>query len=352
MTHRNQPQRLASGVVVQAGIDLHSRGQAPGYTPKLGRYRAIVVENRMVDNTENLRKISVECDIIMVKTQITYQNVPVEQSQHGVNNAHDLWIPRATTRRLDPSSAAPVGTSPEPLNLDRQFSRRGSFVGEPTPFDQVDGDMVLVEFIEGNPEFPLISGCLPHQRTNRIVNSGIGWRESDVTTRGEMREDELFFHHYGTEIRVNEQGDLLIDTVGAYSDLETEDSSSTTIGQVRVRVKEGQRLTIAMGDDQDVFEVFKDGAQLRVDLGEGADQRIPLGDDQVTALKDLADALDAFASALATATPAPPNSALTVADVLLAYSGGPPGTTLAPKLVQVKTDLDAALSDLAKTKKT
>jgi hypothetical protein len=328
--------------VIQAGIDTKPRQR--GIDPSKRPFRAMVLASRVVGEADNVRNLSVECDVMLVRTNIVLHSVMVAQPQHGINNLHDLWVPRPTTRTLD-------GTV---LNLDRAITRQGAPVSAPpTALDNVDGDMVLLDFIEGAIEWPIITTALTHERSNRILRAGLGtgWREGSVAERGSPRKDEYYTHHYGCEIRINEQGDLLIDTAGAYSDPATEATSALS-GQVRFRVKDSQRFTVAIGDDEDVLEVWKDGDQLRVDLGEGADQRIPLGDDQVTALKDLADALDAFGAALATATPAAPNGALTVASVLLAYSGGPPGTALAPKLVQVKTDLDEALSDLARTKKT
>ncbi len=75
---------------------------------------------------------------------------------------------------------------------------------------------------------------------------------------------------------------------------------------------------------------------------EDADQAFVKGNDQADALKALVDALDAFAQALATATPAAPNGALTVASVALAYTT--PVTGLAVKLAQAKTAIDNALS--------
>lgn len=71
---------------------------------------------------------------------------------------------------------------------------------------------------------------------------------------------------------------------------------------------------------------------------EDAAQSFVLGNDQATALKDAFDAIGSFAQSLATATGAPPNAALTVASVLLAYN------VLAPKLVAAKTAIDNALS--------
>jgi hypothetical protein len=306
-------------------------------------FRAVVIASRVVGEEGHVRGLSVECDVILVRTQIAIQNVPVLQRQHGVNNVHDLWVPRPPTRNMVDSAL--------PLNLSRTHSRRGTPIGPPTPLGDLDGDMVLVDFVEGNQDYPIIIGALTHERTNRVLRTGVGWREGSATdTRGHPRRDEFYVHHMGCELRINDRGELLIDTVGAYEDASTEDASDDAYGQVRIRVKNGQRFTVAIGDDEDVLEVWKDGGQLRVDLGAGADQRIPLGDDLVAAIKDAIDAIDTFASDLATATPAPPNSALTVADVLAAYAT--PITGLAGKLVQAKNDLDAALSDLAKVKKT
>lgn len=340
-----QPRRLASGVVVSGGVGLHGRGERRSILrPEEAPFRALVVAQRVVGETGNVRGLSVECDVVLVRTQIAIRNVPVMQRQHGINNVHDLWVPRPATRVVsDPAL---------PLNLSRVYSRRGTFIGPPTPLGDTDGDMVLVDFIEGNQDYPIIIGALPTERTNRVLRAGAGWREGEHDTRGNPRRDEYYVHHYGCELRINEQGELLIDTVGAYSDASTEDASSTSIGQIRMRVKDGQRITFAVGNDEDVVQIYKDSGQLKVDLGKNADQQIPLGNDQLDALKAVLDAIDTFASALAHATPAAPNAALTVASVLAAYNVGPPAGGLAAAIVQAKTDLENALSSVARTKKT
>lgn len=79
-------------------------------------------------------------------------------------------------------------------------------------------------------------------------------------------------------------------------------------------------------------------AQNVVLADDNAGQSYVRGDDQLDALDNLIDALDAFAQTLATATPAPPNGALTVASVALAYA------SLAPALIAAKTALQSALS--------
>lgn len=263
-----KPVRLRTGVVIQGGIGARTRQPSP-VAPTKPPFRAVVVATRQIDEAGNVRQLSVECDVILVRTNLRLNSVPVLQRQHGVNNADALWIPRPTTRNvLDPS---------EPLNFAGAYSRRGTYRGKVTSLGNVDGDHVLVDFIEGNPEWPIIVGALPHEQSNRLVRTGAGWREGESETRGNPRPDERYVHHHGAEYRINERGDVLIDTVGAYQDPTTEDASAEG-GQVRIRVKDGERFTVAMGDDVDVIEVYLEDGQVRIDLGEGADERVVLGD--------------------------------------------------------------------------
>lgn len=320
--------------MLQGGLDYAPRGQRPALDAPVGPMRAVVLATRVDGDADHVRGLGVECDVLLVRSNITIAGVPVLQRNYGVNNAQ-LWQPRPTTRTID--AAAP------PLNVSGSTADSG-FAGPVSSLGSLDGDHVLVDFLEGNKDFPIIIGALPHERSNRATVAGSGWVEGSAAERGTAYLDEHYVHHAGAEIRVNAGGDVLIDTVGAYDDPTTEDASAQT-GQVRVRVKDSQRFTLAMGDDEDVLEVWKDGGQLRIDLGESADQRLVLGDDQVTALKALIDALDAFTQTIATAAPAPPNAALTVAAVLAAQQ------VLKPQLEQAKTALEQALSEVAKTKR-
>lgn len=334
--HRYRPQLLRNGVIVQSGIDLRPRHQrAHLLSPTKRPYRAVVVNTRVSGEDGHLRGLGVECDVVLIHSQIAIQNVPVLQRQHGVNNVHDLWTPRQSTRI--------VGEDGQPLNTDRVLSRRGTYNAPASPLGSLDGDQVLVDFIEGNQDYPIIIGALYHEQTNRTLTPGGGWREGSTEERGSPKRDEYYLHHYGAEVRINEQGDLLIDTVGAYSDPATEDAAAAS-GQVRIRVKEGQRLTVAMGDDEDVLEVYKDGAQVRVDLGEGADQRIPLGDDWYNAMSTFLTAFSTFAGAIAVAPVNLGTPAVQLDPASL--------TAIQNAATTLDTALSAALSDLARTKKT
>jgi len=333
-----QTVKLRGGVRVQSGLNMRSRN-APDdpQVPRRSHYRAIVVNTNVTDEQDEFGpQYAVECDVLLVATGERLMNVQVMQSQHGVNNVHDLWIPRPSTRVISGNGN---------LNLTGAVSLRGTYIGPITPLDDTDGDMVVVSFLEGRPDWPLIVGALPHQRTNRVVIAGEGWAEgTGADQRGVPEKNEYFVHHNGAEIRVNGSGEVLIDTVGAYTDEATEDASPD-VGQVRIRVKEADntsvRFTVAIGDDADVLEVFKVGSQLRIDLGENADEQLVLGNRLKTYIDDeIKTKVNTFWTSV---------YAVHKHSVPMAGTTGPPDT---PQTDTIGVFPDAALSDLAKTKKT
>ena len=304
--------------------------------PRRSHYRALVVNTNVTNEQDEFGpQYAVECDVLLVASGERFMNVAVMQGQHGVNNVHDLWIPRASTRVISGNDA---------LNLTAAVSRRGSRIGPITPLDDTDGDMVVVSFLEGRSDFPIIVGALPHQRTNRIAVAGEGWAEgSGADQRGTPEKNEYYTHHNGAEVRINGSGEVLVDTVGAYSDEATEDDSVDT-GQVRIRVKEADntavRFTVAIGDDQDVLEVFKEGSQLRIDLGEDADEQLVLGNQLSDFIRDeIATKVNNFWTLV---------YAGHKHTVPMAGTTGPPDLQPADTIAELPA---AALSDLAKTKK-
>ncbi len=327
---RYQTHRLRSGAIVQAGLNVTTRDYFDRIIPRLAPYRAVVLQTMVEDSIDRLtsrRRAKVLCDVIMVSSQITLQRVQVVQ-RLGVNSGQP-WIPRPSTRRISTNGA---------VVLQRR-SRQGSpEPGDPpTPFDDLDGDAVLMDFIEGDLDYPIISGSMEHERTLRTIVEGEGWDESNGgSERGAVHKNERYVRWGGTEFRVNAAGDVLFDTVGATSDIINE-AITAVGGQFRIRVKSQRRFTVEM-DGTDVLEVWKDGAQVRIDLGEGAAQRLVLGDDQDGALSTLADDLKAWA--------------ILVKSGIVAGGGTLDNSVFDAALAAFKTANAAALSDLAKTKKT
>lgn len=331
MTDRFSTTRGRSGVVYSAGHDVRPRDAAIPMQPHRAPYRAVVV-NTYVSDTDGRsyrqKSWQVTCDVILCRTGHRMNHVPVQQPAWGEHDARP-WIPRESTRVISQNTA---------LNVDVLRTARGNFVGGVTPLDDLDGDVVLVDFIEGSFRHPIIRGAIPHPQTKRLVYEGPGHTDGagGEDDRGKVYRREAYARHAGVEARVSGVGDVLLDTVAATDD-RTEQDTSGASGHVRVRVKGSQRLTVEM-DGTDALEVWKDGSQVRIDLGEGAAQRIPLGDDQVAAF-------DAFRSALTTWI-------ALVKTGIEAGGGGLVNTAFETAITQLGTDLSNALSDLAKVKKT
>lgn len=267
---RYRAARTTSGGVISSGLDPRPRGAVAPLTPRAGKYRAVVINTYVTDDDESRRKQGVECDVILVKSQVPLPRVPVQQRNHGVNDVWAPWVPRESTRLVTTGDAV-------------------SFDGRSAPaaqFGDLDGDHVYVEFIEGDPDHPVITGAATHEQTKRLIvgvrgddDAGRGWREGGDAAdyRGKPSRDEYFVSHRGVEQRVGGKGDVLFDTVGAHDDIVNESPNSDG-GAFRIRMKSSKRFTIEM-DGVDVLEVWKDGSQVRIDFGEGAAQRIILGDD-------------------------------------------------------------------------
>lgn len=267
---RYRTQKLRSGAVIQAGMNATTKDYYDRHQPKCAPYRAVVLRTMVEDSVDRLtarRRSKVLCDVILVKSQIALQFVQVAQ-RLGVNDGQP-WVPRPSTRRISTQG---------PVQLQSRSARGTPEPGEgPTPFDDLDGDVVLVDFVEGDLDYPIITGAMEHERSLRSIVEGDGWAEiNDGSERGSAHKNERYVRWGGSEFRVNAAGDILFDTVGATSDRISE-AVTATGGQIRFRIKDEQRLTVAMGN-VDVLEVFLDGAQVRIDLGEGATERLVLGD--------------------------------------------------------------------------
>jgi len=273
------PVRIRGGVVVQGGIGLRGKGQAPT-SQQASPYplRALVVRTRITDNLlERRSAYQVTCDVILARAGVPLRGVPVMQRRHGVSDVADLWMPKPATRVVSNPS--------EPLNLNRMVSKRGTFIAPLTRLDDTDGEFVLVSFMDGLVDKPVIIGACPHAQTRRVPITGSGWSEGAAgADRGIPQSAESYTRYAGTETRINTSGDLLIDTVGATTD-EVSEAPDPAGGQVRIRVKSAERFTVEM-NGLDVLEVFRTGSQIRIDLGEGATERLVLGDAFMTFLNN------------------------------------------------------------------
>lgn len=277
---REYQTRVIPGIkrTVKSGLNTHPRFQDKRGLNAGCPHRGLIMQTYATDaakrkenRPDTTRVYEVECDVLLTKSLIFLERVPVAQKEHGVNDA-DPWIPRPAKRVIGGGS----------LNFTR-VSARGVLQDLPPHLGDVDGDQVLVQFMEGDPEKPIITHAISHTKTKRLVVEGTGWEESDEgASRGTPHQKEKYLRYRGVEVRINDDGDVLLDTVGATGDEENE-TPATTGGQVRVRVKSTEKFTIQMGDT-DVLEVWQNPTtgQVHVDLGEDASEAIVRGDKLTT----------------------------------------------------------------------
>lgn len=315
--------RTIGGAVVKSGLNPRRRDEMPRHRPHDAPHQAVVLRSYVHDDPDNTRRFHrVTSDVILVNSQLALFRVPVLQRNYGVHNIHGLWVPRGTSRDLEGGEL-----------LLRPVSRNGTRRGDPTPMDRLDGDQVLVDYVEGDLDMPVIIGAYDHGRSNRQIVT-----EAGTPVHGEPQATEYYVHHNGTEIRINETGDMLIDLLEAYGTDEDEDAANGQ-GDLRIRVKSDRSVTIEV-NGTDVLEVFEDGGQVRVDLGAGADEQLVLGNQLSNFIRD----------EIATKV----NNFWTLIFNTHTHTVPMGGSTGAPAVAQTETIANLppeALSDLAKTKK-
>lgn len=194
---------------------------------------------------------NIVCDVLTYggRYRSFLAKVPVVQHRHGLNDYTDLWIPRAST----------VDLSKAPLAAPVLQRTEGETTVDPR---DLDGDHVLVEFLENDPMQPIINGSLAHPRSNyRLVKSD-----------GESRRSRF----RGVETSIDSNGNVRIDTTGANDGTLNDDGTETaaddsTHGRITVLV--GKHTTFdVQGTDgtTQTYELALSDGQLEVRLQDGA----------------------------------------------------------------------------------
>ena len=123
--------------------------------------------------------------------------VPIVPQRHALNDYTSLWIPRVSSTDLR-TGAAPV------------LSRAD---GTPSDPKDLDGDHVLVEFLENDTAQPYIRSELPHPRT--------AYRQ--LHAAGDAVESRF----RGVVTRIDKDGNVLVDTTKANSGAITAQGAET-----------------------------------------------------------------------------------------------------------------------------
>ena len=150
--------------------------------------------------------------------------VRVMQPIHGRSDAAP-WYPR-------PSRAAATGQGPLSTGLP----------GAATSPADLDGDHVILGFLGGDRQRPIILGALTHPRA---AEAFAAWQ---VVTSGAGPIREHVIRHRGTKIRIDAAGNLWIDTTGAtrgaLDPTGTEFPDATT-GKITITAGPTQKVIVA-----------------------------------------------------------------------------------------------------------
>jgi hypothetical protein len=200
---------------------------------------------------------AVSCDVLTYggRHRFFLPRIPVAQAAHGLND-HDLWIPRPSTIDLK-TGQAPV--LPQYGNVSDPRS-----ISDPR---NLDGDHVLVEFLENDPQQAFVRfDQLPHPSATYRMERADGERRRS-RFRGVVQE-------------IDEQGNLTVDTTQANDGVPDpalfgveNPASDAAHGNVTFKVNSAAELTIIGLDQNGANEEFrlriKDGELLiRLDNGE------------------------------------------------------------------------------------
>ena len=132
---------------------------------------------------------AVSCDVLTYGAHYRYflERVPVLQTHHGLNDYSGLWIPRETTVDLAKGAVGlPIGTL------------QTSQISNPA---DLDGDHVLISFLENDPDQPFIMGELPHPRTTYRYTAADG--------------EQVRSRFRGVETRIDGVGGITLDATRA-----------------------------------------------------------------------------------------------------------------------------------------
>ena len=226
-----------------------------------------VVLRTYVDDSEGLPEqlqapLGVYCDVLVYSSipgmpVVPLSFVPVKQPFGGMHSGM-IWRPRATTMDVSGLELRVDGGS-NPANWD--------------------GDHVVVEWLEGSPTLPMITGALYHPQRDR--GAGAAGKVRMVEGDGEP----LGVKHRGVVVQVTDVGDVVVDAAAAHKGNFTSEGAEPapneaddTTGNVKLRVAQGSRVHLAVvaqvgqGGEQEVAVLDVEKGKLRLTLLNGTQE--------------------------------------------------------------------------------
>lgn len=195
--------RYQDGGVASHSLPLRQRGAVPSQAV-LGPVRAVVLRTYYPDTKGTRQGLGVECDVLAygASSRVLYR-VPVKGG--GGAYSLDVWTPGPTTKNLR-TGAAVTWTTTTVADV---------LASVDNPAD-LDGDHVLVEFLGGRAEDPLITSPLPHPRASvRPKGANLTAIQAGQAHPATPDAPCRYVRQAGTVVMVDRRGSVVVDTTDA-----------------------------------------------------------------------------------------------------------------------------------------
>lgn len=242
---------LASGETLQSSVPKVPRSTPPALEAHGILVRGVVLRTFVFDDDNVparpnpvVTQSAVYCDVLGYmglpgnRTHV-FKNCLVAQERSGLHDG-DLWYPSPTTMDISNPAAGPnpnAGT--DPANMD--------------------GDHVLLGFMDNDLTLPVVLRSIPHPKADQNGSpvDKPGQRVKLYTRDKQVR----MWRHHGTFFGVDANGDLLFDTTRAHDGTLIANGAEPTPtltganGNFRVRVPKASKVTIEIVDNPDAPEL-------------------------------------------------------------------------------------------------
>lgn len=269
MGDRYTPAALPSGTILQGGLPKSVPTNRP-YSANGLLLRGVVMATYEVDNANHPQQrppnpttpVCIYCDVLTYSSMQGRRwgflpQVLVLQKRTGLHSGH-IWKPRATVNNI----------TGNPLNANVVTS----------PAD-MDGDHVLVGFLDDNLSMPVILGSMPHP------SADVGSEDAELGHRLNLKVadgDPDFITHKGIFYGIHPSGDFIIDTRLAYAEdlvgngKEPNPPEDGSAGNLKINMQLGAKVTITINEEP-ALEIDLSGSDAKLNLGDGA-KHVVLGE--------------------------------------------------------------------------
>ena len=257
MSGRDYPIRTSNGTVLQSGIPSVPIPWVNDVGPKVF-LRGVVIATYVLDDPQHLFvdevdaiPNSVYCDVLCYgKINQFIRNCLVSQALGGIHSG-EIWKPRAAKATISGKTFDPEqGTNPADM----------------------DGDHVLISFIDGNFNQPVIIRSLPHPKADQ------GNETKEIGKRLRLRledGDPLFWKNHGSYFGLDKDGNYVVDTTEAYAGedynegKQPDPANNADTGNYNIKLAKDSTLTVEIEGGDNIKLELKDG-DAKLTLGDGA----------------------------------------------------------------------------------